>query len=300
MDPPPPPTTLGFGMGLKCAVFLANLACYATDKRYAEQEGRKAEEVEHNYRYVDDMFNLTGSVPSEEEYQLKRKVKRAVDNDGHLVFIGADLLWEEDEEGKTRFSTGVHFRDGSYPITIRRYPVRQSVILDTQRLGVLTGQYVRAIRLCSAVRRFKEAVQKVKAAAMRRGYGVREQKRTWTKFLRLWWGAQEVAMGEMEVWFGRMNMWVRAEVQKEEVKARRSWDGWDCKKTKCPYAHTQRPTNKNLGTISRDSATHNHGHNRRPPTAGRRTTTRVGQQRTKKSSSCYTAWNNNGAGMKQW
>ena len=93
------------------------------------------------------------------------------------MFIGADLWWEEDEEGKTRFSTGVHCRDRSYRITIRRYPVRESVILDTQRLGVLTGQYVRAIKLCSTVRRFKEAVQKVTAAAMRRGYGMREQNR---------------------------------------------------------------------------------------------------------------------------
>ena len=93
----------------------------------------RAKEVEHNYRYVDDMFTLTGSIPSEEEYQLKRKVKRTVDNDGHLVFIGADLWWEEDEVGKIGFSTGVHFREGSYPITIKRYPVRESVILDTQR-----------------------------------------------------------------------------------------------------------------------------------------------------------------------
>ena len=64
--------TRGFGMGLKCAVFLGNLACYGTEKRYVEQEGRKAE-VEHIYRYVDDMFTLTGSIPSKEECQLKRK-----------------------------------------------------------------------------------------------------------------------------------------------------------------------------------------------------------------------------------
>ena len=55
--------TRGFGMGLKCAVFLANLACCGTEKRYAEQEGRKAEEVEDNYWYVNGMFTLTGSIP---------------------------------------------------------------------------------------------------------------------------------------------------------------------------------------------------------------------------------------------
>ena len=43
--------------------------------------------------------------------------------------------------------------------------MKESVILDTQRLGVLTGQYVQAIRLCSTVRRFKEAVQTVTTCA---------------------------------------------------------------------------------------------------------------------------------------
>ena len=49
----------GSGMGLKCAAFLANLACYGTEKRYAEHEGRNAEEVEHNYQYVDNIITLT-------------------------------------------------------------------------------------------------------------------------------------------------------------------------------------------------------------------------------------------------
>ena len=61
-------------------------------------------------------------------------------------------------------------------------------------------------------------------------------------------------MAEMEVWCGRVTKSVSAEVQKDEMKTRRCWDGWDCKKTKCPYAHAQRPTNENLGTTSRDSA----------------------------------------------
>ena len=54
---------------------------------------------------------------------------------------------------------------------------------------MLTEQYVRATTLCSIVRRFKEAVEKVTVAAMRRGYGMLDQKRTWTKFLRLCLGA---------------------------------------------------------------------------------------------------------------
>ena len=119
----------GFGMGLKCAVFLANLACYGTEKRFAEEEGRRPEQVEHNYRFVDDMFSLTGVVPGEEAYKLKRTVRRAADG-GHLVFLGADLWWREDEKGRIKFETGVHWREKDYPIKIRRYPVRDSMILD--------------------------------------------------------------------------------------------------------------------------------------------------------------------------
>ena len=63
-------------------------------------------------------------------------------------------------------------------ITIWRYPVRESVILDAQRLGVLTGQYIGALRLCSMLRLFKEAVKTITKAALKRGYGVQEQKKT--------------------------------------------------------------------------------------------------------------------------
>ena len=154
--------------------------------------------------------------------------------------------------------------------------MRESVNLDTKRLGVLTGQYVQAIRLCSTVRRFKEAIQKVTAAAMRRGYSMREQKRTWTKFPRPCWGAQEVVMGEMEVWFGRMTNWVRAELQKEEVKQEGTGMGGTTRRRNVP---TPTPKDQLTKTWEQSLGTqhHNHGHNRRQPIASRITTTRVGQ-----------------------
>ena len=33
-------------------------------------------------------------------------------------FLQLQLTWEEDEEGKTRLSTGVHFREGSYALPL--------------------------------------------------------------------------------------------------------------------------------------------------------------------------------------
>ena len=166
----------GFGMGLECVVLLANLACYGTEKRSAEEEGRRPDQVEHNYRYVDDTFSLTGVVPLEEAYKLKRTVRRAMDG-GHLVFLGADFWWREDEKGNIRFETGVHWREKDYPIEIRKYPVRDNMILDAQRLGVLTWQYIRALRLCSILRLFKVAIQTITKTATQRGYGTHEQKR---------------------------------------------------------------------------------------------------------------------------
>ena len=90
--------------------------------------------MEHNYRFVDDMFSLTGVVPGEEAYKLKRTVRRAADG-GHLVFLGADLWWREDEKGRIKFETGVHWREKDYPIKIRRYPVRDSMDLGHPKVG---------------------------------------------------------------------------------------------------------------------------------------------------------------------
>ena len=44
------------------------------------------------------------------------------------------------------------------------------MVTDSQRIGVVTGQFIRAQRLCSVLGRFKKAVQDVAMAALRRGY----------------------------------------------------------------------------------------------------------------------------------
>ena len=51
------------------------------------------------------------------------------------------------------------------------------MILDARRLGVLTGQYIRALRLCSVLRLFKEAIQTITKTATQRGYGTHERKK---------------------------------------------------------------------------------------------------------------------------
>jgi hypothetical protein len=152
-------------MGLACAPQLANLACYVVERDFAEK--RQPEEVEHNCRFIDDILTLTGCIPSEEEYDMKYKSTQQTT--GHLVYLGMELDWDTTNKGVV-FTTGMHFRDATYPIQIRRYPANGSMVTDSQRIGVVTGQFIRAQRICSVLRRFKKAVQDVALAALRRGY----------------------------------------------------------------------------------------------------------------------------------
>ena len=69
------------------------------------------------------------------------------------------------------------------------YPGQGSMVTDSQRMGVVTGQFIRAQRMCSTLQKFKEAVQNVTLAAMRRGYFRAEMDRMWGKFLVQWWKA---------------------------------------------------------------------------------------------------------------
>ena len=64
------------------------------------------------------------------------------------------------------------------------------MVTDGQRLGVLTGQFIRAQRLCSTMRQFKAGVQKIawavrittkKDAASNRVRGREESRRGKTK-----------------------------------------------------------------------------------------------------------------------
>ena len=68
-----------------------------------------------------------------------------------MVFMGMELEWATKGED-TRFSMGLHFRDMHYPMHIQCYPDVNSMVTDGQRSGVLTGQFIRAHRLCSTMR----------------------------------------------------------------------------------------------------------------------------------------------------
>jgi len=200
----------GFGMGLACAEQLANLGCYPVERDFAT--GKAPKEVEHNYRFIDDIETLTGCIPTEEEYGMQYKSTRK--NVGEIVFLGMEQRWVEMKTG-IKFITGMHFRDAEYPIRIRRYPGQGSMVTDSQRIGVVTGQFIRAQRLCSTLHTFKEAVQNVTLAAMRRGYKRGELDRVWGKFLVQWWKAEEVRRGELRSWYRKVTSRVHKIVEQE-------------------------------------------------------------------------------------
>jgi hypothetical protein len=65
---------------------------------------RKAEEVEHNYRFIDDILSLTACIPPEEDYAMQYKSTRP--KEGELVYLGMELKWLE-HKGTTKFITGI-------------------------------------------------------------------------------------------------------------------------------------------------------------------------------------------------
>jgi hypothetical protein len=203
----------GFGMGLACAPQIANLGCYPVERDFAAK--RKPIEVEHNFRFIDDILSLSGCVPTELEYGMQYKTTGEAAS-GRMVYLGMELIWE-DYKGKSKFITGMHFRDAQYPIRIRRYPAEGSMITDSQRMGVITGQFIRAQRLCSVLHTFKQGVQGVVLAALRRGYKRGELDRMWGKFLVQWWKAEEIRRGELRSWFRKMSAVVNRQVRGEEV-----------------------------------------------------------------------------------
>ena len=165
-----------------------------------------------------------------------------------------ELEWRVSTGNKVTFVTGMHFRDGLYPIRIRRYPANGSMVTDSQRLGVIIGQFIRAQRLCSTLNKFKIAVQNVVLAGMRRGYKRRELGRVWGKFLMQWWKAEEMRRGELQSWFRKMTQYVSKKVRMEfkglapgtdhfEDGKKECWHGHRCwfKEQHCPFSHSAPP-----------------------------------------------------------
>ena len=116
-------------MGLPCAPQLANLACYTVEAEFSEK--CQPEDMEMNFRFIDDILTLTGIIPTEKEYGMQYKTTRPTtrtegdtgrDHDTEwtreqTVFLGMELEWATKGED-TGFSTGLHFRDMHYPVRI--------------------------------------------------------------------------------------------------------------------------------------------------------------------------------------
>ena len=98
-------------MGLPCAPQMANLACYVPEREFACR--CKPEDVQFNYRFIDDILTMSGKIPSEEEYGMKYKETRRTKRE--LEYLGMKLRWTRLQNMKWRFETGVYFRDEQYP-----------------------------------------------------------------------------------------------------------------------------------------------------------------------------------------
>ena len=79
-----------------------------------------------------------------------------------------------------------------------------------KRVGVATGQFIRAQRLCSILPTFKQAIQYICLNGIGRGYHRRALDRTWGRFLAKWWKAKEA-----RAWFRRMTRVVIKQIREE-------------------------------------------------------------------------------------
>ena len=212
----------GFGMGLQCAPQLANLACYIPERDFAAT--CTPEEVEHNYRFIDDILTLSGKIPSEEAYGMQyRSTRKSL---GVAEYLGMKIVWNPETRGKVRVTTELLQREAAYPIRILRYPAKDTTCSEAQRLGVITGQFIRAQRICSHLKQFKEGVVYITTCALRRGYSRRRLHQVWGRFLGKWWSARELRRGELRSWYKRATRYALRVVKREEKeKTRRGGQG---------------------------------------------------------------------------
>ena len=202
----------GFGMGLQCAPQLANLACYIPERDFAAT--CEPEDVEDNSRFIDDILTMSGKIPSASQYGMEYKSTRK--QRGVVEYLGMKIIWNDGEEGRCKVTTELLQREAAYPIRIIRYPAQDSLASDEQRMGVVLGQFIRAQRICSHLKGFKEAVLYITACAFRRGYPRRRIHEVWGRFLGQWWAARELRRGYLRTWFRRMTRYAKKMVLKED------------------------------------------------------------------------------------
>ena len=112
----------GFGMGLACAPQIANLGCYPVERDFSKD--RASEEVEHNYRFLDDILTLSGCIPSPEQYGMQYKDTKS--RERNFIYLGMELSWVP-WGNSVKFITGMHFREAAFECTPDRVPWLQTL-----------------------------------------------------------------------------------------------------------------------------------------------------------------------------
>ena len=69
--------------------------------------------MEHNYIFIDDIINLTGKVPAEEDYGMQYRHTRK--KEGRLEYLGTKLIWSKNKKGEDTFQTEMLEREEMYP-----------------------------------------------------------------------------------------------------------------------------------------------------------------------------------------
>lgn len=114
-----------------------------------------------------------------------------------LIYLGVRLFIDEKGEAHSV----LHDRAVEYPIQVDRYPEASTVANPAQFGGVLMGRFVAALRTCSRLDLFQDAVAGVLTHAHRRNYPRRLAHSTWTRFLVRYFDCSSVTVKELRRWF---------------------------------------------------------------------------------------------------
>ncbi|KAJ9438717.1 hypothetical protein DIPPA_14062 [Diplonema papillatum] len=165
---------LGIPMGANASPDIANLFCYAKEKRYmlkllAEKEIRRATLLSMTRRFIDDLLCFGTKPPPESIYSMRYKQTNTCVGDS--TFLGIRIRHEvSDASGRRYMRLSVLDKAKAYPYRPLAYTSVLSTAPSNFGSSILIGALVRNGRIANNLYDFKTEMNNTVLKLMRRGY----------------------------------------------------------------------------------------------------------------------------------
>ena len=198
----------GLPMGTNAAPYIANLTLYWDEALYIDNlvtndNLNLAKKHLHTRRYIDDIFSMDVTPPSQTIYGIEYKETTKMIG---VEFLGA-IITQNNSNGYEGIIINVLDKFREWNIDVIKYPHNDSNVSRFQSRAIIIGQLYRFRTICNSITSFKKATTGMVQHMLKRGHSELVIRNGWQEHLNRFSNDRLTNYRTLNAWFRKMITW---------------------------------------------------------------------------------------------